>query len=38
MRMAPQTYYATYTAYDGRMILPQFIETSDFLYFKFRHA
>jgi predicted GH43/DUF377 family glycosyl hydrolase len=29
------TYYATYTAYDGRMILPQFIETSDFLRFKF---
>jgi predicted GH43/DUF377 family glycosyl hydrolase len=30
-----QTYYATYTAYDGRMILPQFLETSDFLHFKF---
>ncbi len=30
-----QTYYATYTAYDGRMILPQFLETSDFLRFKF---
>ncbi len=30
-----QTYYATYTAYDGRMILPQFIETPDFLHFKF---
>ncbi len=29
------TYYATYTAYDGRMILPQFIESSDFLRFKF---
>ena len=29
------TYYATYTAYDGRMILPQFLETSDFLRFKF---
>ena len=29
------TYYATYTAYDGRMILPQFIETQDFLHFKF---
>jgi predicted GH43/DUF377 family glycosyl hydrolase len=28
-------YYATYTAYDGRMILPQFIETADFLQFKF---
>ena len=30
-----QTYYATYTAYDGKMILPQFIETLDFLQFKF---
>jgi len=30
-----QTYYATYTAYDGRMILPQFLETTDFLRFKF---
>jgi predicted GH43/DUF377 family glycosyl hydrolase len=30
-----QTYYATYTAYDGKMILPQFLETSDFLHFQF---
>jgi predicted GH43/DUF377 family glycosyl hydrolase len=30
-----RTYYATYTAYDGRVILPQFLETSDFLRFKF---
>jgi predicted GH43/DUF377 family glycosyl hydrolase len=30
-----KTYYATYTAYDGKMILPQFIETQDFLNFKF---
>jgi predicted GH43/DUF377 family glycosyl hydrolase len=30
-----QIYYATYTAYDGKMILPQFLETSDFLHFKF---
>jgi predicted GH43/DUF377 family glycosyl hydrolase len=29
------TYYATYTAYDGKVILPQFLETSDFLRFKF---
>ena len=28
-------YYATYTAYDGRLILPQFVETPDFLHFKF---
>jgi predicted GH43/DUF377 family glycosyl hydrolase len=32
---AGRTYYATYTAYDGKMILPQFIETPDFLHFKF---
>jgi predicted GH43/DUF377 family glycosyl hydrolase len=30
-----RTYYATYTAYDGKMILPQFLETSDFLRFRF---
>ncbi len=30
-----RTYYATYTAYDGKMILPQFLETADFLRFKF---
>ena len=30
-----RTYYATYTAYDSRMILPQFIQTPDFLHFKF---
>jgi len=30
-----QTYYATYTAYDGKLILPQFLETPDFLHFKF---
>jgi hypothetical protein len=29
------TCYATYTAYDGKMILPQFLETSAFLRFKF---
>jgi predicted GH43/DUF377 family glycosyl hydrolase len=28
------TYYATYTAYNGRTILPQFIETDDFLHFR----
>ncbi|HEV2419479.1 MAG TPA: glycoside hydrolase family 130 protein [Terriglobia bacterium] len=28
-------YYATYTAYDGRLIQPQFLETPDFLHFKF---
>ena len=30
-----RTFYATYTAYDGKLILPQFIETRDFLHFKF---
>lgn len=29
------TYYATYTAYDGFTILPQLIETADFLTFRF---
>ena len=28
------TYYATYTAYNGRRILPQILETKDFLTFK----
>src|SRR5213593_1572280 len=28
-------YYATYTAYDGKIILPQLLETSDFVHFKF---
>jgi len=29
------SYYATYTAYDGRITLPQLLETPDFLHFKF---
>ena len=28
-------YYATYTAYDGHMILPQLVETPDFIKFRF---
>ena len=28
------TYYATYTAYDGKVILPQLLETTDFTHFK----
>lgn len=28
------TYYATYTAYNGHVILPQLLETTDFLHFK----
>ena len=27
-------YYATYTAFDGKMILPQLLETDDFLHFR----
>jgi predicted GH43/DUF377 family glycosyl hydrolase len=27
-------YYATYTAYDGKVVLPQMLETEDFLHFK----
>jgi predicted GH43/DUF377 family glycosyl hydrolase len=27
-------YYATYTAYNGRVVLPQLIETADFLHFR----
>jgi len=30
------TYYATYTAYNGRVILPQLIETANFLHFRVR--
>ncbi|MCI0746753.1 MAG: glycoside hydrolase family 130 protein [Verrucomicrobia subdivision 3 bacterium] len=30
-----RVYYATYTAFDGKVTLPQFLETSDFLHFKF---
>ncbi|MEJ2009153.1 MAG: glycoside hydrolase family 130 protein [Acidobacteriota bacterium] len=29
------TYYATYAAYDGKITLPQLLETPDFLYFNF---
>jgi len=31
-----QTYYATFTAYDGRVVVPELVETSDFLFFRFR--
>jgi predicted GH43/DUF377 family glycosyl hydrolase len=30
------SYFATYTAYDGRVILPQMLETDDFLHFRVR--
>lgn len=29
-------YYATFTAYDGRVVMPELIETPDFLHFRFR--
>lgn len=29
------SYYATFTAYDGRVIMPELVETSDFLRFRF---
>jgi predicted GH43/DUF377 family glycosyl hydrolase len=29
-------YYATYTAYNGKAILPQILETKDFIYFQMR--
>lgn len=29
------SYYATFTAYDGRVILPELVETTDFLRFQF---
>jgi predicted GH43/DUF377 family glycosyl hydrolase len=28
-------YYATFTAYDGQVVLPELVETSDFLHFQF---
>jgi predicted GH43/DUF377 family glycosyl hydrolase len=28
-------YYATFTAYDGRVVMPELVETSDFLSFRF---
>ena len=30
-----QTYYATFTAYDGKVVMPELVETSDFLRFRF---
>jgi predicted GH43/DUF377 family glycosyl hydrolase len=31
----PPVYFATFTAYDGRVIMPELVETSDFLRFRF---
>ena len=28
-------YYATFTAFDGRVVMPELVETSDFLHFRF---
>jgi len=30
-----RVYYATFTAYDGRVVMPELMETSDFLQFRF---
>jgi predicted GH43/DUF377 family glycosyl hydrolase len=30
-----RVYYATFTAYDGRVVMPELVETSDFLRFRF---
>jgi predicted GH43/DUF377 family glycosyl hydrolase len=30
------TYYATFTAYDGKIVVPELVETSDFLLFRLR--
>jgi predicted GH43/DUF377 family glycosyl hydrolase len=35
VRFEDGSYYATYTAYDGRLILPQLLETLDFTNFRF---
>jgi predicted GH43/DUF377 family glycosyl hydrolase len=32
----PPLYYATFTAYDGRVVVPELVETTDFLHFRFR--
>ena len=32
---AAHIYYATFTAYDGRVVVPELVETSDFLSFRF---
>jgi len=29
-------YYATFTAYDGKLVVPELVDTSDFLLFRFR--
>jgi len=30
-----RVYYATFTAFDGKVVLPELVETSDFLFFRF---
>lgn len=32
----PPVYYATFTAFDGRVVVPELVETADFLHFRFR--
>ncbi|HXM40846.1 MAG TPA: glycoside hydrolase family 130 protein [Bryobacteraceae bacterium] len=31
-----QVYYATFTAFDGKIVVPELVETFDFLHFRFR--
>jgi predicted GH43/DUF377 family glycosyl hydrolase len=35
-REGPPLYYATFTAFDGRVVVPELVETTDFLHFRFR--
>ena len=35
VRFEDGTYYGTYTAYDGRMVMPQLVETEDFVNYRF---
>ena len=32
----PPVYYATFPAFDGRVVMPELVETADFLHFRFR--
>ena len=32
----PPIYYATFTAFDGKVVVPELVETADFLHFRFR--
>ena len=32
----PALYHATFTAFDGKVVVPELVETTDFLNFRFR--